>query len=132
MDCQQTSQDFPLVVPFQSCSTNSIPSRILVAMATKRKKFTALVKNYWSDFKIIWYKIMVLGRPSTKVVQDMAARGRGQLFLSCKGDKSCKCGCLVIEFFPLIVGRFLRRFLCILMDLSCKMCFSAMRLYSNL
>ena len=34
----------------------SIPGRILVAMATKRKNFKNLAKNYWSDFKIIWCK----------------------------------------------------------------------------
>ena len=40
----------PWVVLFQSCSKKSISCRILVAMAI------SLVKNYWSDFKIIWYK----------------------------------------------------------------------------
>ena len=66
VDCHQTSQNDPWVVPFQSCSTNSIPCRILVDMATKRKNFKNLVKNYWSDFKIIWYK-WSLGGPLPKL-----------------------------------------------------------------
>ena len=39
VSCHQTSQNNPWVVPFQSCSKNSIPCRILVAMGTKRKNY---------------------------------------------------------------------------------------------
>ena len=48
----------PWVVPFQSCSKNSISCRIVVAIICKKEKLlkNLLGKNYWSDFKIIRYK----------------------------------------------------------------------------
>ena len=59
----------PGAVPFQSCTRNFIPYRILVAVATKRKSLkNLLVKScmQWSDFKIIWYR-WSLGDPLPKL-----------------------------------------------------------------
>ena len=60
----------PWVVPFQSCSKNSISCRIVVAIIGKKEKLlkNLLVKNYWSDFKIIWYK-WSLGDPLPKLLK---------------------------------------------------------------
>ena len=60
----------PWVVPFQSCSKNSISCIIVVAIIGKKAKLlkNLLVKNYWSDFKIIWYK-WSLGDPLPKLLK---------------------------------------------------------------
>ena len=67
----------PWVVAFQSCSKNSIPCTILVAMATNGKLQKLLVKNC-SEFKIIRYKCS-LGDPIPRFkyfdwLKNMAAR----------------------------------------------------------
>ena len=55
-----------LIAPFQSCSKISTLCRNLVVMATKMKHSKILSKNFWSDFKVIWYKGS-LGYPLTKL-----------------------------------------------------------------
>ena len=109
--------------------------------------FTGMIHG-WSPFRVVeiiplyaefllpWQpkgkkKQMNFGWPSTKVVQIILIGLKtwppgGMNYFSfvnymnyCKGDKSCKCGCLVCrEFFPLILGS---SCLCILMDFPIQM-----------
>ena len=79
--------DIPWMVPYQSCSKNSIPWRTLVAMATKVKNFkNLLLKNHWSNFKIISQK-WSLGGPLPKLFKEFwyikkhGRQGRGQFSL---------------------------------------------------
>ena len=70
------ARNYPSVVPSQSCSKNSIPCRILVAMATIMKNFKHfLVKKYWPYFKINWYKWF------TKAVEKHGRHEVGPVFL---------------------------------------------------
>ena len=79
--------DIPWMVPYQNCSKNFIPWRTLVAMATKVKNFkNLLLKNHWSNFKIISQK-WSLGGPLPKLFKEFwyvkkhGRQGRGQFSL---------------------------------------------------
>ena len=80
--------DLPFVQnKIKSCSKHSVPCRIQIVMATKRKNFkNLLVKNYLSDLKIIWYKWSLGGLYQSwsnyfDWLKNVAARGRGWFFL---------------------------------------------------
>ena len=77
----------PWMVPYQSCSKNSIPWRTLVAMATKVKNFkNLLLRNHWLNLKIISQK-WSLGGPLPKLFKEIwyikkhGRQGRGQFSL---------------------------------------------------